>query len=456
MSNGSLRMMQLVMFALLAGGTAARIPADTALEAEGAPSGAPAAFPTACGFGAATAGGRGGEVLEVTTLADTGPGSLREAVSREGPRIVLFRIGGLIELSRPISILHPYLTIAGQTAPGGGICLKGAGLDIRTHDVVVRHLRVRPGNPAAGYAPAIAVSGGYNILFDHVSAGWGAGSTVQIGCAEQTPPHDITFQWCFFTETLRSSSQAAGPAGRGFDVQAGTRNLTLHHNLFAHNEDGNPRLQGAGRVDFVSNLVYNWGLYSAGAEVAGGTEQLSLNLVQNYFRRGLDSIGAFFYPAGRSPEEPVAKVYIAGNRGNDDSLFQFNNEPELFYRAFPFLTDSPAFPPSARADNADWAFELVLARAGALLPARDSLDTRLAGEVRRRKGRIIGSPEEVGGWPVYPAGVPPADADRDGMPDAWERQKGLDPQDPADGALDADGDGYPNLEEYLNALAGDM
>ncbi len=448
MSACILRFVQPLVFALCIGGVGSGLAADTRRDPQAPPPGGLPAFPSARGFGSATPGGRGGALVEVTSLADAGPGSLREALSREGPRIVLFRVGGTIELAGPIVVQAPYLTLAGQTAPGEGVCLKGAGLDIRTHDVVIRHLRVRPGAPH----PAIVISGGSNIVLDHVSASWGGGSTLRIGSGEAGAAHDVTVQWSCLTETLRSGPHADVPLSQGLLVQEGVRNITVHHNLFAHNDDGNPRLREATRVDFVSNVVFDWGLLAAGVELPGVVEA---NLVENYFRRGQESIGAFFLPA-RIPEQGTAsRIWIAGNRGNDDNLYRFNSEPAPFFAAFPFLSAAPPYPPSVEADDADWAFELVLGRSGAVFPVRDGVDERIMTDARRRTGGLIADPEEVGGWPAYRGGPPAADGDRDGMPDAWERDRGLDPRDPADAAADADGDGYANLEEYLNGLAGD-
>ena len=235
-------------------------------------------------------------------------------------------------------------------------------------------------------------------------------------------------------------------------MEEGARNVTLHHNLFAHNDDGNPRLQGATKVDFLSNIVYDWGLVAAGVHLSRAVE---MNLANSYFRRGPDSIGSFFLPLDAPPVDPPSSIWIAANRGNDDNLYRYNSDPAPFQAAYPFLSGAPPFPASAAVDEADWAFELVLGRAGATVPKRDAVDMRLAGEARRRTGRLIDSPADVGGWPVYRPAPPPADADRDGMPDEWEAGCGLDPADPADAAEDADGDGYTALEAFLNGKGGD-
>ena len=164
-----LRVLQPVVFVLLISGSGVGLPADTPLPLP--------AFPSARGFGSDTPGGRGGVTVEVTSLADSGPGSLREALSREQPRTVVFRVGGTIELARPLTVTAPFLTLAGQTAPGDGVCLKGAGLEIATHDVIIRHLRVRPGAPAAAGLPgeAIRIRGGRRVVLDHLSAFLGEG-----------------------------------------------------------------------------------------------------------------------------------------------------------------------------------------------------------------------------------------------------------------------------------------
>ena len=223
------------------------------------------AFPGAAGFGSDTPGGRGGEVLFVTNLNDSGPGSLRAACESGGPRIVIFRVGGTIELTSDISITRPFLTIAGQTAPGDGICLKNtrsnkrAALIISTHDVVVRYLRVRPGasdRPSCCLRGIALVNGAHDVVVDHCSLSWAVDELFTVWGGV----HDVSLQWCFLTEALNRSNHEEGPHSCG--ALLGNRmsqNFTLHHNLFAHNSQRNPRIKCGGVVDVVNNVVYNFG-----------------------------------------------------------------------------------------------------------------------------------------------------------------------------------------------------
>jgi len=394
------------------------------------------AFPGAEGYGTDTPGGRGGAVYPVTTLADSGPGSLREAVSAKGPRIVVFRVGGTIVLERTLKIVHPNITIAGQTAPGDGITLRNGrsrdtALQVETDDVVIRHLRIRPG--PGGAPDGISLSRGNRIVIDHCSISWGVDENLSM----RRPTNDVTVQWSITSEALHDSTHRKGPHSMG-DLIALGGNVTLHHNLYAHNDSRNPRIGGPKAVDFVNNVIYNFG---AVAGRISAVRLIKINYVGNVLRPGPDSNeGAYAFEVGK--RDRVA-LYADDNQLPRKGLISKKRKGILVDERHPA-------PPVTTSSPRD-AYDAVLASAGATLPRRDAIDVRIVQSVREREGDVIDRPQEVGGWIDARGGMPPADSDRDGMPDAWEKRHGLDPADPADGPRDRDGDGYTNVEEFLNA-----
>jgi pectate lyase len=247
-------------------------------------------FPGAEGFGTRTPAGRGGKVIEVTSLADDGPGTLRAAINDPAPRIIVFRVGGTIELSGELAVSHPFVTVAGQTAPGGGICVKNAGIGIFTHDVLIQHIRVRPGNEGRGEpdnndAVSILgrhgnVAGAYNVVLDHISASWGEDETVSTWYGA----HDITISWCIISEALNRSRHRKRTHSAGLLVGDGSEHVSVHHCLLAHNDFRNPLFSSGGTHDFVNNVIYNWGAIPA--EIFDQDSNSFLNLVGNTFRPG--------------------------------------------------------------------------------------------------------------------------------------------------------------------------
>ena len=420
-----------------------------------------AVFPGAEGFGTRTSAGRGGKIIAVTSLADSGAGTLRSALSHTSPRIVVFRVSGTIELKSVLFIDQPFVTVAGQTAPGDGICLKNCGIVITAHDVLVQHLRIRPGNegniePDDNDAVAIlgkhgGAGGAHNIVLDHVSASWSEDEAVSTWYA----PHDITICWSIVSEALNRSRHRKVTHSAGLLIGDSSEHVSVHHCLLAHNSFRNPLVIGGGTHDFVNNVVYDWG--DLPGEIADNDSNSFLNFVGNYYRPGPSSGRApFDVTLGSTTGTP--RIYVEGNLGTkrrtlDEDEWAIvtqgwvgQSAPETYRTRTRFST------PPVTTWSAAKAVERVLEDAGATLPRRDSVDRRVVADVENRTGHVIDSPRQAGGYPRLITGTPLPDADEDGMPDVWERQKGLDPDDPSDASQDQDADGYTNIEEHLHSL----
>jgi pectate lyase len=428
------------------------------------------AFPGAEGFGARSQGGRGGRVYFVSTLDDydpghgpreatkrikTGevireaqpaveaekpiPGSLRQAIDADEPRIVVFHVAGTIALKAPLTIRHPFITIAGQSAPGGGICLRNYGLVVSdTHDVVVRYLRVRPGDTERTEVDGISIGGSRNVIVDHCSTSWAVDENLSVSGEGTT---DVTVQWCFITESLNDSVHSKGPHGMGSLIRS-DGDVTYHHNLYAMNSTRNPRPGTYGnpagiRLDFRNNVIYNWG---AGAGYSA-KDPANINYIGNYIKPGpavLHNRRLAFTIGG-----DTTRMYAEGNRLVDGDTVM-TDDWAMMGDVLPVTRlDAPLPVRDIRTESAEGAYEAVLKHGGASKPQRDAVDARIVDCVRNNTGRIIDSQKDVGGWPDLTAGEAPADSDGDGMPDAWESAKGLDPMK-ADGAT--------RLEEYLESL----
>lgn len=452
-----------------------QVPALPALLSPGIP-----AFPGAWGGGMYTTGGRGGRVIEVTHLGDSGPGSLRAAIQAAGPRIVVFRTAGIIPLASNIDIDNPNITIAGQSAPGDGICLANHSLNINTENVILRHIRVRRGRPEGGQgSDNIGGNPVRQIMVDHCSTSWGMDENLSLyrymkpmadGSALKLPVKNLTVQYCISSEALDAKNHAFGGTWGGEDA-------TFHHNLFACNTGRNPSIGMGGEFDYRNNVIFNW----RHRTMDGGDETSLMNVINNYYKPGPaanDNMrstiarieerdmyspgrrfepGNWYAPMGKRP----GKWYVAGNivEGHDDvtldnwkgMLSSNHGEASSLARV---NTPFEAWP--VKQETAAHAYQSVLAQAGATLPRRDAVDRRViemvrTGQVGDNQG-IVKHPREVGGYPHYsfnPKDVP-VDTDHDGMPDAWETQHGLDAKTSSDGSLDTDGDGYTNVEEYLN------
>jgi pectate lyase len=421
-------------------------------------------FPGAEGFGTRTIAGRGGKVIEVTSLADDGAGTLRAAVNYPSARIIVFRVAGTIELKSELQINYPFVTIAGQTAPGGGICIKDAGISIITHDVLIQHIRVRPGNKGpvdADINDAVSIlgshgnsAGAYNVVLDHISASWSEDETVSTWYGA----HDITISWSIISEALNRSRHHKKTHSAGLLIGDSSYNVSVHHNLLAHNDFRNPLISKGGSHDIVNNVIYNWGILPA--EIADFGSNTFLNFVGNYFIAG-PSTNPGPYEIFFSEGNP--KIYVRDNLGphrpdpNMDEWaivgFKWGDEgiaPLKHRSSTKFKT------PQISTQSSTEVMKIVLAEAGATAPIRDTIDCRIVDDVKNRTGKIIDSPEQVGGYPDLTGGTPPVDFDHDGMSDEWERQMDLNPNDASDGNGDLDEDGYTNIEEYLHFQTSDL
>jgi len=435
--------------------------------AQQAPAQTPA-FPGAEGAGRYTSGGRGGIVCEVTTLEDSGPGSLREAVAQKGKRTVVFRVSGTIRLKSELKIGNRDLTIAGQSAPGDGICIADRAVVVNADNIILRYLRFRLGDSLRTEEDALWGRYRNDIIIDHCSASWSVDE-----CMSFYSSRNMTIQWCLIAESLYLSTHSKGAHGYG-GIWGGT-NVSFHHNLFAHHSSRTPRFDGSNalciNVDYRNNVVYNWGFNSA-----YGGERGTINMVANYYKYG---------PATKSgvrfrivePSDGAGKWYVEENYVTGSPVITANNwaggvqgsyRAESLVRAY---EPHPYIPITQH--SAEEAFQRVLEYAGATLPRRDPVDARIIQDVINGTAAyegsayekansvpdpsllcgIIDSQKEVGGWPELFSLPAPADGDHDGMPDYWENANGLNPADPADRNLLND-EGYTRLEVYLNSLTG--
>lgn len=461
------------------------------------------AFPGAWGGGMYSFGGRGGQILVVTNLNDSGPGSFREACETGGPRIVVFNVAGIIRLKDKIRIRAPYITISGSTAPGDGVCLAGNTVELETHDVVIRHMRFRRGDTWVGDRnDSIGGNPIGNIMIDHVSASWGLDECMSMyrhmhdhdnnpATPElKLPTVNITIQNSIFSEALNTYNHAFGSTIGGL-------NSTFHHNLWACNGGRNPSVGMYGDFTFANNVLFNW----VHRTVDGGDHRSYFSIINNYFKPGpaTPKDAPISYrllkpesERSRTVFDNFGKAYVAGNivegnervtRDNWDGGVQPDSRAPVA-SVLPAIRTNQPFPHAPLSiQPADKAYETVLASAGATLPRRDSVDERIIRSVRTGhveakvsptdaedfatvgfnqqvidgildkipKG-IITHPAQVGGYPEY-RGVPYQDSDRDGLPDDWERKHGLNPDDSRDASEDLNDDGYTNIEDFINGLA---
>jgi hypothetical protein len=428
------------------------------------------AFPGADGAGRFTRGGRGGKVIEVTTLADnTSPGSLRYAVNQTGARTIVFRVSGTIILNSELNITKDSVTIAGQTAPGDGICLRKYPLRVSANQVVIRYIRSRLGDESGGESDAFNGYSGTNyakknIIIDHCSSSWSQDETMTFYGYDS-----LTVQWCIISESMYNSSHPKGPHGYG-GIWGGT-NASYHHNLIAHHTSRTPRFSGKGttveclNLDFRNNVIYNWGFNN----VYGG-EASTVNIVGNYYKYGPATSNSVKSRIVQ-PLDAVAQWYVAENYVDGYPAVTSDNWQGVAKdKAVPVKAAVPFSNVLTTTDTPEAAYQRVLLSAGAILPKRDTIDARIVYETMNRialaggrtyakdrgldttkKYGIIDSQTDAGGWPEYQSSAAPVDTDHDGMPDGWETSRGLNPNDASDRNMIGT-EGYTALEVYLNSL----
>lgn len=453
------------------------------------------AFPGAEGGGAFTQGGRGGKIFVVTSLEDSGKGTFREACEAVGARIIVFNVSGIIQLKKRISMRAPYVTIAGQTAPGDGICIAGETLEIDTHDVIIRHMRFRRG--ATDVARRDDALGGNpigNIIIDHCSVSWGLDENISLyrhqfranekSTLDKLPACNITIQNTISSEGLDTYNHAFGSTIGGL-------NSTFMRNLWADNISRNASIGMYGDFNFVNNVIFNWWNRS----LDGGDYRSMFNIVNNYFKPG--PITPTDKPiryrilkpeSGYMKPKTYGRAYVSGNyidgapevtADNWNGGVQLEDLSDEETKGFLELIkqNKPFTMPHITIMKAEEAYEFVLNNVGATLPKRDAVDERIIKQVRtgkievkdglenaigaayikRRlpadsyKKGIITHPDQVGGYPEY-KGKAYKDADNDGIPDNWEKKNGLNPNDASDANKDSNGDGYTNIEKYFNGI----
>ena len=459
------------------------------------------AFPGAEGGGMYSFGGRGGRVIVVTNLNDDGPGSFRAACEAAGPRIVIFNVAGIIRLTDRIRVRAPYITIAGNTAPGDGVCIAGNTVELETHDIIIRHMRFRRGAmDAADRNDAFGGNPVGNLMIDHVSASWGLDENMSMyrhmyrppggGPELKLPTVNVTIQHSIFSEALNTYHHAFGSTIGGL-------NSTFHRNLWANNTGRNPSVGMYGDFTFVNNVLFNY----RHRTIDGGDQRSFFNIINNYLKPGPGTPDSPVRFRLLKPESERSKTvidnfgraHVSGNVVEGNPSVSRDNwdggvQPEVrtLNRA-DVLAKIKAETPFAHAPltitTAEAAFSYVLAHAGATLPVRDAVDQRVTAMVRDGKvGKAEATPEDsarasaagyaekwvkelevgvrvgfitnpaqVGGYPNY-TGKPYADTDGDGLPDSWETAHGLNPNDVSDAVGDLNGDGYTNIEDFINGL----
>jgi hypothetical protein len=431
------------------------------------------AFPGAQGGGAHTFGGRGGKVYVVTTVADSGPGSLREACEKGGARIIVFNVAGIIKLKAPLVVRAPYITIVGNTAPGDGVCIAGESIWVNTHDVVIRYMRFRRGETDHDRRDdAIGGNPIGNIMIDHVSASWGLDENMSWyrhmyepndgSKPEKMPTVNITIQNSIFSEALNTYNHAFGSTIGGL-------NSTFMRNLWANNIARNPSIGMYGDFTLINNVMYNWRHRSAD----GGDHRSMFNVINNYYKPGpttpKDKPAGYriLKPEGdRSRKDTLilGRAYVTGNimegnervtKNNWDGGVQVDELPNAGKYTDYIKVNKPFAYETFKVMPATEAYTYVLKNAGAVLPKRDAVDVRVVNEARTGKATyqegIITDISQVGGYPEY-KGTPYKDTDKDGMPDDWEKKAGLNPNNPADATADLNGDGYTNIEKYIYGI----
>ena len=453
------------------------------------------AFPTAEGFGKYASGGRGGKVVEVTNLNDSGEGSLRWALTEAGREraTIVFRVTGIITLQSDIRAKLNHVTIAGQSAPGDGILYRGGKLNLGgSRNVIIRNLRGRIGlrdDREFIKGGSIGIENADTIIIDHCCFGWSGEENMTV-----YDNHFTTVQWCIVHEGLYSAGHQKG--NRSYGSQWGGSPATFHHNLLAHNYNRSARLNGASNasqdrnvfMEYVNNVNYNWGKPNScygGENEAGVGSTHECNFIGNYYKPGPSTPeGSFFVQLSKARKgkqlTSPSRWYFSGNKMEGDKKATRNNwravDNQTGYPVDSMKSKEPLMPSvffpkwnryqydlyRTPVETADEAYEHVLAKAGTV--RRDKSERRIVDEVRQGTARYQGSlgrpgfidaPADAEGWPVYPVSLAIVDDDHDGMDDSWELSHSLDPTNAADRNKVFHKDGYTALEVYLNSLMGE-
>ncbi|MFL1012127.1 pectate lyase family protein [Flavisericum labens] len=467
------------------------------------------AFPEAEGFGAYSKGGRGGQVIEVTNLKDDQEGQIegslrwafKQAVSQ--PTTIVFRVSGIINLKAELrGKFKEGLTLAGQTAPGDGICIRGNKVNLGgSSNLIIRHIRFRMGLGEDGTfveGGSIGIENANNVIIDHCTFGWSGEENMTMYDNDFT-----TVQWCIVHEGLYASGHSKG--ARSYGIQWGGQHATYHHNLLAHNNSRTPRFNGSKHHDknvkyeYVNNVNYNWGkansAYGAYIEIADGS--YNCNFINNYYKPGPAYPGSeksYFAQSSHHSiqgDSLIAKWYMKGNimKGSANKALNKDNSLGLdadsykkagVSRSQLIAKDVFQMPHTLQIESAEEAYKSVLEKSGAF--PRDDVDKRIVHEVKtgtasgagtspkymdkrkkdgyvdnpfygQKKG-IIDNPMLAFGenaYPEYKSKKAPKDTDHDGMPDHWEKKNGLNPNDSKD-RNNIGKDGYTMLEVYLNSI----
>ncbi len=358
------------------------------------------------GFGMGTVGGLEGRVIRVTSLEREGPGTLRAAIEAKGPRLVVFEVGGIIDLARKnIRVREPYLTIAGQTAPNPGITLLRGALAVETHDVVIQHLSVRPGDAGrprkSGWSPdGIAVNAAYNVIIDHCSATWAVDENLSVSGPRYEGPagtsHDVTIRHCLIAEGLDNSSHEKGPHSKGSLIHDCCRNIAIIANLYAHNVDRNPYFKAETTGLIVNNLIYN-----------PGRAIIRVSFPKSEWEgrplpaEGRVSVIGNVLIAGADTRPSLPMIAGTGEIYEQDNAAQGRDGKPILVLAPQTrrLLEKPVWPPELRVLPAGEVVDYVVRTVGARPWQRDPIDQRIIDSVVKRKGRIIDSQDEVGGYP---------------------------------------------------------
>jgi hypothetical protein len=440
--------------------------------------GEPIAFPGAEGFGKYSSGGRGGKVFIVSNLNDRGPGSFREAAIAKEKRMIVFAVAGTIHLETKLTIAGN-CSIAGQSAPGDGICIADQPVGLGGDNIIVRFMRFRMGDKyqnkgmvdGSGSDDAFGGIRRKNIVIDHCSFSWSSDEVLSVYAGDST-----SIQWNIISEPLNYSYHfEKGDTDfekHGYGGIWGGRHLSAHHNLFAHCNSRTPRFDGTRNapeenVDFRNNVIYNWGGNNVYAGEAG-----QYNIVANYYKYGPETKPAVKFrivnPFKKMPENVYGKFYVQDNFVDGSEAHTIDNWKGVDLEKGDGVDKSVVRLPSAftvvglKNESALSAYQSVLQWAGCSMPGRDTLDNRIINDVRMREGKFIdvqgGYPHgtafelTVNAWPALRIGTKSVDSDSDGMPDAWEKKEGLKVNDASDASEVIAGTHYSNIERYLNSL----